>query len=68
MGRNKPRHKTKKNGLSNKDYCHHCLSYNCDPMYFMNTVATNKRLGRRRLNLCEGCGNKDCKCKNKKEY
>lgn len=68
MGTNKPRHKIKKNGLSNKNYCHACLSYDCNPIFHVETIAVKKRLERRRNKLCEGCGNKDCKCKNKKGY
>ena len=66
MGRRKPRHKIKKNGLSNSRYCHHCLCYDCNTMFFESTIATKKRLQRRKLKLCEACGNKECTCKNKR--
>jgi hypothetical protein len=55
----------KQNGLSNKDYCHHCLSHYCNPMYYINSIANRKRINRRRLKLCEACGEKICLCKNK---
>jgi hypothetical protein len=59
IGKNKPRHKIKKNGLSNKHYCQTCLSYNCNPLYSEDTIAVRKRLTRRKLNLCEASGNND---------
>lgn len=64
---NKKRWRVKQNGLSNKDYCQHCLSYYCDPMYHLDTIANKKRLARRRAGLCEACGKvkKQCHCKSK---
>lgn len=61
----KKRHKTKKNGLSNSRYCHDCLSYDCNPMFYEDTIATRKRRYRRENGLCEACGNKECVCKSK---
>ncbi len=55
----------KLNGLSNKNYCQGCLSYNCDPMNREDSIANKKRLHRRRMALCEGCGKTPCSCKNK---
>lgn len=68
MGRNKPRHKFKKNGVPSGNYCQDCLSWNCDTMFFEETIATTKRLSRRKQGLCEACGSNPCKCKNKKGY
>ncbi len=63
--KNKRRWLKKLNGLSNKDYCQGCLSYHCDPMSYVDSIANRKRMHRRRLGLCEGCGKKECKCKNR---
>ena len=65
MEKNKKRWKTKQNGLSNSRYCHHCLSYDCDPMFFQDTIATKKRIERRKNGLCEACGKEKCQCKSK---
>lgn len=62
---NKKRHIQKKNGLSNSNYCHHCLSYNFNSMFFQDTITTRKRLHRRRSGLCEACGKRVCTCRSK---
>lgn len=61
----KKRWPKKQNGLSNRNYCHYCLSYNCDP-FGPDSIANRKRLNRRKLGLCEACGKKECSCKGKK--
>ena len=59
--RKKPRHTL--NG--NKDMCGGCYYINCDPLHSMlNTRYIQKRNFRLRNNLCVGCGNNPCKCKN----
>lgn len=55
----------KLNGLSNKNYCQACLSYNCYPMDGEDSIANKKRRYRRKMGLCEGCGKLSCSCKNK---
>lgn len=64
MKKFKKRWRTKLNGLSNSRYCHPCLSYGCDPIGAPETIATRKRRSRRIAKLCEGCGKKECECKN----
>ena len=59
----KKRWNKKLNGLSNRDYCHHCLSHHCDSMLYIDSIANRKRLKRRSLKLCEACGKKECECK-----
>lgn len=63
--KNKKRWVKKQNGLSNKNYCHDCLSYNCDPLCGEDSIANKKRLQRREVGLCEACGKSPCGCKNK---
>lgn len=64
----KKRHKFKKNGLPSGRYCQVCLSWGCNPMFALDTIATRKRMYRRRNNMCEGCGKIVCSCKNKKGF
>lgn len=70
MGRNKPRHKFKQDGVRTNNYCTHCGMYNCDPMFWTPTPANLKRNHRSRNNECIGCGKPEgkCTCKNKKGY
>ena len=61
----KKRWPQKRNGLPHKSYCQVCLSFGCDSFSSPNSIANRKRRERRRLKLCEACGQKVCKCKNK---
>jgi len=66
MGRNKPRHEFKQDGYRARDFCQHCMCHNCDPLFFVDTIATRKRTERKHSGICEGCGIDPCKCKNTK--
>lgn len=70
MSKNKPRHKFKQDGTKTSYYCSCCGYYNCDPMFapFPPTRAELKKEFRFQNKLCQGCGQKICKCKNKKGY
>jgi len=49
--------------------CSGCGYINCDSMYgFPQTISLRKMEYRKRNELCIGCGQKQCKCKNKGRY
>jgi len=35
-------------------------------MFFQDTIATKKRMERRKNGLCEACGKEKCQCKSKR--
>lgn len=62
----KKRSKVKQNGLKRAWVCEHCGAPYCDPMLLSNKTPAGRKINKRKsLGLCIGCGQKECKCKNK---